>query len=127
MHTNKQCRLAVLAVLGVGVAAPGALGASARAAVAKGADCNHPFRVTYAHGRLTGDTKRISVQVTRSGSHITVAWHAVGRTRFCSITGVEGLGQKFSSRNPAAKFAYTDYTANHSNGIKSVTATARSA
>ena len=102
-----------------------AAGPTPAVGAAKGAGCYAPFRVSYVHGRVVGDTGRIALRVQRRGSRYSISWRALGHTRFCEVTLVEGRGQKFTSRNPASKFEYTDYTTNHSNGIKSLTATGR--
>jgi F0F1-type ATP synthase membrane subunit c/vacuolar-type H+-ATPase subunit K len=118
-----------LLAAGAGVAAlaatSAALGAPLAAGAARGSSCAQPLRVTYVHGRLVGDTTKIYVRILHRGSRYTITWHAIGRARFCQIVVIEGKGQRFTSRNPAAKFDYTDYTRDHTNGIKSLTATAR--
>jgi hypothetical protein len=119
-------RMAALLATGVAVA----LTANGTQAVAKpaprGSSCANPWRATYAHRKVVGDTGKVALKVTLKGQQITVAWHAQRGYHFCSLTLVEGRGQIFRSTNPQASYTYTDSTVNRTNGIKSLVATARS-
>ena len=113
--------LATLA-LGVGLALPA--GAPA-AKSARGSSCANPWQATYVKGKIRGDTGKVFLRVTTSGRKITVAWHAQPGFHFCNIVLVEGRGQIFRSVNPSASYTFTDFTNNHTNGIKTLSATAR--
>jgi hypothetical protein len=115
------------ATLATGVALTiAATGAQAAKPAPRGANCGNPWRATYAHGKVIGDTGKVALQVRLKGRQITIAWHAQRGYHFCAITLVEGRGQIFRSVNPQASYTYIDPTPNHSNGIKSLVATARS-
>jgi hypothetical protein len=91
----------------------------------RGASCANPWRVSYVHGRVTGDTRQISLAVSTRGSQTSVAWHAKPGYRFCGLTLVEGLGQIVRSTNPQAVYRFSNRIGNRANGIKSLSVTAR--
>jgi len=92
---------------------------------ARGSSCANPWLATYSKGRVLGDTKQVSLAVSIKGRTIRVTWHAQKGYQFCSLRLVEGQGQIFGSTNPSATYTYTDSTPNHSNAIKTLTASAR--
>jgi hypothetical protein len=111
-----------LAVLALALALP--TGAPA-AKSARGSTCANPWQATYGKGKVRGDTGKVFLRVTTSGRRITVAWHAQPGYHFCTIMLVEGRGQIFRSVNPSASYTFTDFTNNQTNGIKTLSATAR--
>jgi len=113
------------ATLATGVALMIAATGTQAAKPPRGATCANPWRATYVHGKVVGDTGKVALRVTLKGRQITIAWHAQRGFHFCGITLVEGRGQIFRSVNPQASYTYTDSTPNHANGIKSLVATAR--
>ncbi|MGI8801787.1 MAG: hypothetical protein ACR2KV_06380 [Solirubrobacteraceae bacterium] len=119
-----QIRTACTTAAVLAAAALAATGAQARPS-ARGSSCANPWRVAYGHGRVTGDTARISLQVSIGGNQVSVSWQARPHNHFCGITLVEGRGSIFRSTNPHASYRYTDFTHNHTNGIRTLTATAR--
>jgi hypothetical protein len=124
-------RAAFATIALAGLASAGAQAATTQAASkpaagkARGTTCANPWRVVYANGKVTGDTREVALKVTIVGSKITIAWHAQPGYSFCQVTMTEGRGQVFASTNPSSSYTYTDTTKNHSNGIKSLVATAR--
>jgi hypothetical protein len=131
LKTQTKTAGALTALALAGLVAAGAQAATPAkkpaAKAARGGSCSNPWRVTYAHAKVTGDTHEVSLAVAIKGQRITVTWHAQKGYEFCNITLTEGRGQVFSSTNPSASYTYTDVTANHSNGIKALTATSRTA
>jgi hypothetical protein len=127
-RTKTVGTLAAIALTGLAAAGAQAAGAPAKPATqkARGGSCADPWKVTYAKGKVAGDTHEVSLSVKIKDQKITVTWHAQRGYEFCSITLKESRGQIFSSTNQSASYTYSDTTANHSNGIKSLTATARS-
>jgi hypothetical protein len=120
--SGRAAALVCVAFTGFGGAAVSAAGAKP---APRGTSCANPWRVSYVHGKVVGDTRRVALTVKLKGRQITVAWHAPKGYTFCGITLVEGRGQIFRSVNPATSYTYTDVTPNHTNGIKSLTATTR--
>jgi len=95
------------------------------AKTARGSSCANPWLASYSKGRVAGDTKQVSLVVSIRGRTISVTWHAQKGYQFCSLRLVEGRGQIFGSTNPSATYTYTDSTPDHSNGIKTLSASAR--
>jgi hypothetical protein len=113
------------ALLGLGLATLIPAGAQAAKAPPRGGSCAHPFQVSYTRGKVVGDAKQVFLAVAIRGNQITITWHAQKGYRFCGISLLERRGQIFRSANPSASYRYTDLTRDHSNGIKTLTATAR--
>lgn len=108
------------------VAAIGLASTSAQAVPGKrGGSCANPWRVSYVHGRVAGDTRQISLVVSTKGSQTSIAWHVAPGYRFCGLTLAEGLGQVFRSTNPKAVYRFSNRIGNRANAIKSLSLTAR--
>jgi hypothetical protein len=129
LTTRTRAARALAAIAATGLAATGAQAAGTTAKAgpkpARGKSCASPWVVTYARGAVTGDTREVSLRVSIKGSRISVTWHAQRGYQFCSVVLTEARGQVFRSTNPSATYAYTDATPNHSNGIRTLRATAR--
>ncbi len=107
------------------VIAGAGLAPAAAQSAPRGTSCANPWQVHYSRGKIVGDTAKVAVQVASKGRTITIAWRAQRGNHFCAITVLEARGQIFRSVNPQASYTYTDYTTNHSNRVKTLTATAR--
>jgi len=96
--------LVLIAVAGASVADAQASGTRSKPApkTARGSSCANPWVAGYSRGKVTGDTREVSLAVSIKGRAITVTWHAQRGYRFCSILLVEGRGAIFRSTNPSA-------------------------
>lgn len=100
-------------------------------AAPKGANCAKPWKVSYVKGKVRGDVRKVQLTVkvakSKSGTSYTISWGARKGTRFCSLRMVEKLGQVFTSHNPKGSYTYVDRTPGRKNGIRSLTAGAKTA